>query len=100
MCDLLNGDASPIEFRDREHISLFLSGSLEGGSIDDAAEAFGVVIRAYGVDKMARESGLSVEHLARSFGDRGDPDLSTVLAVMKVLDILLTTRVKDEREGD
>ena len=100
MCDFFDDDDGLIEFRDREHLALFLAHGLETGDATYAARTFGVVMRAYGVDRMARETGLSAEHLARSFGDQGDPTLSTLLAVMKALDVLLTARVKGEQEDD
>jgi probable addiction module antidote protein len=41
---------------------------------------------------LANESGLSREHLYRSFSDKGNPTLKTLLAVMRAVGLDLTTR--------
>ncbi|TQE91300.1 MAG: helix-turn-helix domain-containing protein, partial [Spiribacter salinus] len=40
----------------------------------------------------ARETGLSREQLYRSFSERGNPTLKTLLAVTRALGVDLTTR--------
>ena len=42
--------------------------------------------------ELAKESGLSREQLYRSFSDKGNPTLKTMLAVMRAVGLDLTTR--------
>ena len=51
-----------------------------------------VAARARGMSGIAKETGLSREQLYRSFSDRGNPTLKTILAVMKALGIALTAK--------
>lgn len=57
------------------------------------AHALGVVARAKGMSQIAGETGLSREHLYRSFSSTGNPTLKTTLAVMKALGFDLTAKV-------
>lgn len=56
------------------------------------AHALGVVSRAHGMGKIARETGLSREQLYRSFSSRGNPTLKTTLAVIRALGLELVAR--------
>jgi probable addiction module antidote protein len=56
------------------------------------AHALGVVARAKGMTQIARQTGLSREHLYRSFSVDGNPTLRTTLAVMKALGIELSAK--------
>jgi probable addiction module antidote protein len=58
--------------------------SADPGSI---AHALGVVARAKGRTRIARQTGLSRELLYRSFSENGNPTLKTTLAVMQALGI-------------
>ena len=46
-----------------------------------------------GVAQIAGQTGLSREHLYRSFSAKGNPTLKTTLAVMKALGVELTAKV-------
>jgi probable addiction module antidote protein len=50
---------------------------------------------AKGMANIAKETGLSREHLYRSFSEIGNPTLKSTLAVMKALGIELTAKVPD-----
>ena len=75
-----------------EAISVFLADALETGDSAYVAKSLGVVARAKGMSELARETGLSREQLYRSFSERGNPTLKTLLAVTRALGIDLTTR--------
>jgi len=45
------------------------------------------------VAQIAGQTGLSREHLYRSFSAKGNPTLKTTLAVMKALGVELTAKV-------
>lgn len=53
------------------------------------ADALGVVARARGMSKVARETGLSRESLYRALSADGNPELSTLLQVLRALRLRL-----------
>ena len=78
-----------------EAIAVFLADALETGDSAYVAKALGVVARAKGMAELARETGLSREQLYRSFSERGNPTLKTLLAVTRALGVDLTTRPRE-----
>ena len=52
----------------------------------------GVVARAKGMTEIARETGLSREQLYRSFSERGNPTLKTMIAVMRAVGVDMTAK--------
>ena len=75
-----------------EAIAVFMADALESGDATYIAKAMGVVARAKGMAELARETGLSREQLYRSFSERGNPTLKTLLAVSKALGVDITAR--------
>jgi probable addiction module antidote protein len=76
-----------------EAISVFMADALETGDTAYIAKALGVVARAKGMTELARETGLSREQLYRSFSEKGNPTLKTMLAVMRALGVDMTAKV-------
>jgi probable addiction module antidote protein len=68
-----------------EAIDVFLAGAFETGDARHIAKALGVVARAKGMTKIARQTGLAREQLYRSLSGNGNPTLETTLAVMKAI---------------
>lgn len=68
-----------------EAIEMFLTDALESGDAKHIASALGVVARAKGMTRIARETGLAREHLYKSLSENGNPTLETTLAVLKAL---------------
>ncbi|AZD38405.1 Addiction module antidote protein [Pseudomonas chlororaphis subsp. aurantiaca] len=79
--------------RDPQAIALFMADAFETGDAGYIAKALGVVARAKGMTELAHETGLSREQLYRSFSDKGNPTLKTLLAVMRALGLEMTARV-------
>lgn len=77
---------------DDEEISVFMADAFETGDATYIAKALGVVARAKGMAKIARDTGLSREQLYRSFSEQGNPTLKTTLAVMHALGIEMTAK--------
>ncbi|MBF7142046.1 MULTISPECIES: addiction module antidote protein [Pseudomonas] len=77
---------------DPESIAVFMADAFETGDAGHIAKALGVVARAKGMTELARESGLSREMLYRSFSEKGNPTLKTLLAVMKAVGVDMTAR--------
>ena len=75
-----------------EAIAEFVTDALETGDTAYIAKAMGVAARAKGMTEIARETGLSREQLYRSFSEKGNPRLKTMLAVMKSLGVDLVVR--------
>lgn len=76
-----------------EAISVFMADALETGDTAYIAKALGVVARAKGMTELARETGLSREQLYRSFSEKGNPTLKTMLAVMRALGVDMTAKI-------
>ena len=64
------------------------------GSADPAhiANALGVVARAKGMTEISRSAGVSREHLYRALKETGNPELSTVVRVLKALGLRLSAQ--------
>ena len=54
------------------------------------ADALGVIARARGMSEVAREAGLSRESLYRALSAGGNPELSTLLQVIRALGLRLS----------
>ena len=66
-----------------------LSDAFETGDATYIAAALGVVARAHGMTQVARDAGVTREALYKTLSAEGDPKLSTLLGVMKALNITL-----------
>ncbi len=75
-----------------EAIEVFMADAFETGDAAYIAKTLGVVARAKGMTQIAADSGLSREQLYRSFSDRGNPTLKTVLKVMHTLGLEMTAK--------
>jgi probable addiction module antidote protein len=73
-----------------EAVEVFLSDAFETGDARYIAEALGVVARAKGMTKVAREAGLAREQLYRSLSENGNPTLETTMAVLKAIGFEIT----------
>jgi probable addiction module antidote protein len=75
-------------------ISAYLTEALESDDPREFAQALGDVARARGgMTQLARETGISREALYRSLGQDGNPELGTILKVMRALKVKLTATV-------
>jgi probable addiction module antidote protein len=75
-----------------EDIAVFVNDAFETGDAQYIAKAMGVVARAKGMSGLASGTGLSREQLYRSFSEKGNPTLKTMLAVMRVLGLDMTVK--------
>ena len=79
-----------------EDISAYMSEALETGDAAFIAHALGVVARARGMTQIARDTGLSRESLYRALSSEGNPELSTLLRVVKALGLRLNVSIAHE----
>lgn len=68
----------------------YLTDALETGDPAFIADALGVVARAKGMSRVSEKAGLSRESLYRALSDKGNPELGTVLKILKALGLRLT----------
>lgn len=83
-----------------EDIAAYLRAALEDGDPKLVAAALGDVARARGMTDLARQTGLSRESLYRSLSPEGNPELGTVLRVLRALGIQLDARPAAVAEGE
>ncbi len=70
-------------------ISDYLEAVFEDGDPALIAHALGIVARAKGMAKIARATGLGRESLYKALSPDGNPELATVLKVMRALGLKL-----------
>lgn len=68
----------------------FLEAAFESGDTAHIAKALGVVARARGMMKLAKETGLTREALYRMLSEDGNPTLDTLLKISKAFGVHLT----------
>ncbi len=94
----MNPEAKPYDaaefLTDEETIAAYLTDALESEDPRVIAKALGAVARARGgMAQLAQETGLSREALYRALSDSGNPELATVLKVMRALGIRLKATI-------
>lgn len=81
--------------KSEEDMVAYLEASMEEAGDDPAfvAVALGNIARAYGMVRLAKDTGLTREGLYKALSAEGNPSLGTVLKVVKALGIKLTPTV-------
>lgn len=72
-----------------EDIAAYLEAAFEDGDPALIAAALGDVARAQGMTQVAREAGLGRESLYKALSSDGNPELATVLSVLRALGLQL-----------
>lgn len=67
----------------------YLEAALEDGDVSLIAAALGDIARAKGMAKVARDTGLGRESLYKALSADGNPELGTVLKVVRSLGLSL-----------
>jgi len=75
---------------DDEAMAAYLQAALDDGAPGLVAAALGDIARARGMTGVARRAGLGRESLYKSLSANGNPELATVLRVVKALGLELT----------
>ena len=73
----------------RDDMAAYLEAALEDGDVALIAAALGDIARATGMTKIARKTGLGRESLYKALSPDGNPELATVLRVLRALGIRL-----------
>ena len=72
-------------------IAAYLDEAFEIGDPEFIADALGVVARAHGMGKIAKDSGLGRESLYKALSPAGHPELETVVKVLRALGLRLSS---------
>jgi len=73
-----------------EDIAAYLEAVIEDGDPALLSHALGVIARARGMTRLAKQTGLAREALYRSLSRGGNPSFATVVKVAKVLGLKIT----------
>ena len=71
--------------RTQEDMQLYLDACMEEGDPALIAAALGDIARAYGMTRLARDTGMAREALYRSLSGQGNPEFATILKVVDAL---------------
>ncbi|MEH3117140.1 MAG: putative addiction module antidote protein [Methylorubrum populi] len=80
-----------------EHIAVYLDAVLEDNDPALLAHALGVIARARGMAQIAQETGRSREQLYRTLSDKGNPQLDTLMGVLKAMGLRLSIQPTEAR---
>lgn len=75
-----------------EDMVAYLEAALEENDAAVVAAALGAIARAKGMTKVARDAGLGRESLYKALSPGGNPELATVMKVVKALGLSLHAR--------
>jgi probable addiction module antidote protein len=80
---------------DEKDMALYLQAMIDESAGDPKmiAVALGDVARARGMTQMAHDTGLTREALYRALSPTGNPELGTIVKVLKALGLQLSVRV-------
>lgn len=73
--------------RSEEEIQLYLNEVFKEDDVDLILSALGDIAKARNMSQIAREAGVSREGLYKALSGKGNPTFSTVLKVMKALNL-------------
>jgi probable addiction module antidote protein len=75
-----------------EDMALYLEAAFDEGDATLVAAALGDIARAKGMGEVARSAGLGRESLYKALSPGGNPELATVMKVMRALGLSLHAR--------
>ena len=70
----------------------YIAEALGSGDADFVRDALGLVARARGMAGIAKKAGLNRESLYKALGERGNPEFSTVMRIVRALGLTLSAR--------
>jgi probable addiction module antidote protein len=72
-----------------EHCAYYLTDALETNDPAAIADALGVIARARGMSEIAKKTGLRREGLYKMLSAQGNPELATVLRILRAIGVQL-----------
>jgi probable addiction module antidote protein len=76
----------------------YITSALETGDTDFVRGALGLVAPARGMGQIAKNAGLNCESLYKARGETGNPELSTVMRIVRALGLTLSARPRRQDE--
>jgi probable addiction module antidote protein len=73
-----------------EAIAAYMEDALDSNDPAVIAHALGAIARARGMSRVAKKAGLSRESLYKALSSSGNPELGTVIRVMRALGLKLS----------
>jgi probable addiction module antidote protein len=70
----------------------YITAALETSDADFVRDALGLVARARGMSRIAKNAGLNRESLYKALGETGNPEFSTVMRIVRALGLTLSAR--------
>ena len=77
-----------------EDMAAYLEAALEEGDASLVAAALGDIARAKGMTEIARQTGLGRESLYKALSPEGNPELATILKVVRALGLSLHAKAE------
>jgi probable addiction module antidote protein len=77
---------------DAEAIAAYLDEAFASNDPAEIAESIGTVARALGMSKVARSARVSRESLYRALSRNGNPELSTIIGVLRACGVTLAAK--------
>ncbi|MCL1910851.1 MAG: putative addiction module antidote protein [Leptospirales bacterium] len=74
----------------KEYLEVAFEMAAKENDIGYVTDAIGIVIKLRGMTEIAKKSGVSRENLYRSFSNKGNPELKTVMKVINSLGLRLS----------
>ncbi len=68
----------------------YIAAALEAGDAEFVRDALGVVARARGMGKIAKNAGLNRESLYKALGASGNPEFGTVMRIVRAMGLTLS----------
>ncbi|WP_068317792.1 addiction module antidote protein [Polycladidibacter hongkongensis] len=75
-----------------EDIACFLADAFESGDPAHVTHALGVVARVRGMAEIAEKAQLNKTSLYRSLGEKGNPTIKTLMAIMSSVGVQLSAK--------
>jgi probable addiction module antidote protein len=82
-----------------EAAAAYLTEALQDGNEAEFRRALGAIARSRSMAEIAEKAGLGRESLYKALSDNGNPGLSTVLSVLRALDLRMTVAVAGAEEA-
>jgi probable addiction module antidote protein len=77
----------------------YIAAALESGDAEFVRDALGIVARARGMARLAKDAGLNRESLYKALGERGNPEFSTVMRIVRALGLTLSVHPAEPKRA-
>jgi probable addiction module antidote protein len=89
--------ASYLDTEERQ--AAYIAAALETGDAEFVRDALGLVARARGMARLAKQAGLNRESLYKALGDTGNPEFGTVMRIVRALGLTLSARPTERKRA-